>query len=359
MNKQKLALSFLLSLNASISSNLHCAAAEGGDIVRLLQNPSTSCLQGQKIVLKVEKAPNFDVPSTGAGDCLFYPRMLREKLTSLGAEDVVLDLGKRYAWLASFFGKCSDIGVFGKMDETAQKEYTPLEVRTALDSIPDLATFESKSRYLPACCEWANGEVAKIATTLEELQTRAVEEAGRRMHPVLFTRQSAAYEIKSDEEERLFGYLNHRSISREELAAMLTDKPDHTRVFNIQFEDQKEDDIAGTEKPTTIFEGYSERNGAFVNDAILMAAVIKAGGDVVSIDSSPLNLAIGIPSVDDTRKSIKALLGKDHNSRWKKPFLKEDGSICWSPNVDLLVQEKADDWSTVGQTLVKLWDAQR
>lgn len=356
MNKSCFFLSFIFSFCAL---NLQ-GAAQVEDLTALLRNPSTNCLHGKKIVLTVERAPNHDVPSTGAGDCLFYPRILREKLTSLGASDVAVDLGGSYKWLGSFFAKCTDTPVLSAMNPDQQQSYTPLEVRDVLDAIPDLATFVSRSRFLPQTenCTWANQEVDKVITGLLESQISSLEETGIKQVPVLLARQSAGYNLegRSQEDAALFGYLNRRSISREELAAMLENAPQHVDVYNIQLEDQQTDAIPGTKKPVLLYDAYAERNGAFVNDAILMAAVIKMGGQIASICSAPLNLAIGIPDETDTRLSIKALLGKHHNSRWQKPFLQDNGSVSWSPNVELLVQETADDWSSVGTRLVRSWE---
>ena len=74
----------------------------------------------------------------------------------------------------------------------------------------------------------------------------------------------------------------------------------------------------------------------------------------MSVDTGPGCLTLGIPEVDDNRKSIKMLLGKRYNSRWKRPFV-EDGSVCWSKNLELIVQEREDDWTYVGQKVVESW----
>ena len=117
--------------------------------------------------------------------------------------------------------------------------------------------------------------------------------------------------------------------------------------YNIQFEDQKLPDIPGTRKPATIWKGYNNRRGAFVNDAIFMKAVLKAGGKILSVDTAAACLALGMPNKNDERKNIYILLAKEHNSRWKGQYVNPDGSSVWSENIVLLKQDKQGDWLSV------------
>jgi len=341
----------------TFSKDIH--SSEG--ILEHLREPSYNCLLGAKIVLTVELPPNFDVPSTGAGDCLFYPRILIEYLKSLGAEEVVLDLGKKYGWLTKFFKECSNIKLVSDFSEQELKEYVGLEVREILDNVQKLEEFESRSRYFsndPSLDE----EIEKVVKKLEGMNSIVREEVGRNMTPVLFTRQSAHYDLEKKEDEKdeefeerkeLLGYLNHRSISIEGLEKFAEVKPDFVKIYNNQFEDQDKVDIKGIEKPDAICK--VKANFPFGKDYVRYKAFLRAGGQIVSIDSSPLCVAIGIPEVNDTRKNIKALLAKNYNSRWKAPFVK-DGVVCWSQNVELYIQEKYDDWTDVRNKVVKNWE---
>ena len=325
-------------------------------ILKLLRNSSENFLGGTKIVLSGEMPPNYDVPSMGAGDMLLYPRVLRDKLKEMGAEEVALDLGKRYEWLTQFFVKCSDLPLFSRMSEKEKCGYIQLEIRSVLDNLKELSAFKPKSRYLSDDCKksgWAIGEVEKVKQRIKDISSKENDDTGCCMIPVLFTRQSAFYDLEDRNEEELFGYLNKRSISREELEKLLQEahleryKKENIRIYNIQLEDQDKEEIPGIEKPGNLYSGYEKRNGAFVNDAIMMKAVIESGGKIVSIDSSALNLAMGIPSSKDKRINIIALLRKDYNSRWKTPFLKEDSSVCWSPNVRFIIKDGNYKWSEI------------
>ena len=326
-----------------------------GDVLGLIENESANCLQGKKIVLRGNTPPNYDVPSMGAGDWFLYALWLTAKLESLGAESVVIDQPK---FLKNFFTYCSDIGVFSDVRKGQEAEYIPLKVADILN-VAHLDQFECNKRYMES--SFYESEVEVVLENIAELKETVSEQTGREPKIVIFTRQSAGYTIKGkneeqrQEQEALYGYLNHRSISREDLADMLAAKPDYVKVYNIQFEDQKEVNIAGTEKPTALYPGYAQRRGAFVNDAILMKAVVEAGGELVSVDTAATNLAFGIPRVDDDRKNIKVFLGARHNSRWKAPYLKGKDSVSWSKNVQLFTQENEDDWSDVGQKVVESW----
>jgi len=325
-----------------LMSFLTINASEKDVLLKKLRSGKGGCLKGKNIIITCKKAPNKDVPSFGLGDGFLYLRVLTEYLETKYKANVSVVPPKP---LVKFFNLCSNIKIANEGDK---KENTIIvDCVELLDNIDGLENFESKKRFLDKTKLWANREVNDLVEVFKKLNKI----------PVIVTRQSAHYKFKSKEEEKTMAYLNERSISREKLAKILKKKPEHIEVFNMQFEDQKELDIENTKKPVTVYPSYNKRAGAFVRDAILLKAALKAGGQIVSIDTAAAMLAIGVPEAEDKRKNIIILLGKAHNSRWKKPFLKKDGSVSWSKNVLFLVQKKRKDWSAVGKMLNKIWSS--
>jgi len=306
-------------------------------VIEALKTRKFDLLAGKKIMVTCNKAPYDDVPSFGLGDAFLFLRFVVDYLETECKSHVVLVPPKA---LCRFFSLCSDIPVV-EPGNPLYDECISVECRDLLQHIPDIQKFESKKRFLGKNCIWANAQVQKIVSHLKK----------RNIIPVLITRQSNYYKLKSKSEENIFGYLNNRSISRQELADIVQGVSEQVRVYNIQFEDQKLPDIAGVQKPTVIYPEYDNYMGAFVQDAILMKAVLQAGGYVVSVETAAGHLACGVVDVCDTRKNIIMLLGKQYSCRWKSPFLNEDGSVTWSANTKLIIQEKAGDWTDVGKKL--------
>ena len=345
------------------SVGLDFSDSEKDAILQSLRLENKAQLKDKKIVITCKRAPNHDVPSFGFGDAFLYPIRLVDYLEKCGAKVAVCPPRP----LVKFFKQCSDLQVIE--DVSKNSEYTAVDCVEFLDNIKDFHTFDSKRRFLGRNCKELNKEVADLAY---KMKTSGII-------PILITRQSSKLPKKYERDAK-FEYMDHRSISRNQLGDMVNkflearkkheeapksiwvrmfafinvfSRPKKVKFYNIQFEDQRQPDIDGVEKPDKIYPKYKERRGAFVNDAVLMKAALDAGGCVVSVDTAAGNAAVGVPGVDDTRKNIKFLMAKKCNSRWKGKFRRPDGSSVWSPNIDVIRQKRLDDWSHVSDELIK------
>jgi len=319
-------------------------------------------LKNKKILIICKEPPNNDVPSFGFGDGFFYTPRLVEYLKKVkGAKEVYIAPPKA---LTRFFKTCSDLKV---LEDDANCTYERVDVRELLDAIPNIHKFKSKKRYLSGPnCKWASKEVDKLVDAFKKSN----------IIPVVVTRQSSTVPRKYAR-QRKFKYLTKRSMSREQagqaLESFYENAPFHKErpwpwkafdrilnrgkknvvFFNIQFEDQKLPDISGMLKPETIWEGYKNCRGAFVNDAIFMKAALKVGGKILSVDTAAACLSLGIPSKHDLRKNIYLLLATERNSRWKGEYVNPDGFSAWSPNVVLVKQEYAGDWMSAFEIVMQ------
>ncbi|MFC1842237.1 hypothetical protein ACFLYU_01110 [Candidatus Dependentiae bacterium] len=337
--RQILLLTILCTSNFAITQEENL---EKETTLNLLKTGRRNCLEQKKIIITCEKAPNEDVPSFGFGDAFMYCIVLYDYLERYARAEVMLCPPKP---LIKFFKTCSDLSVFEEKDK--KQDFIKIECKDLLKAIPNIHTFECKRRYLSKNCVWANQEARKVLAHIKKMN----------IIPILFTRQSSKLP-KELENNPAFNYLDRRSITREELSNFLqthNQNLETVKIFNIQFEDQKEPDIYGTEKPIKLYPGYSKKNGAFINDAILMKAVIQAGGYIVSVETAAGHVGMFIPEIDNTRKNVIFLLAKKHSCRWKPPFLKNNNTITWAKNVTLLIQENYGDWMPVLQKLVAHW----
>ncbi|MFC1841564.1 hypothetical protein ACFLYA_00665 [Candidatus Dependentiae bacterium] len=334
--------------------NIFRSKKKKDEVIEALKNNDRKTLKRKRILITCHKAPNKDVPSFGFGDAFLYFPRLCEYLKKKGVVHVAICPPKP---LAKFFKTCSDLKV---VEEESADGYHKIDCRDLLDNIKDFHKFKSKKRYLVGKnCKEANELVEKLADKFKRLNIK----------PIIVTRQASNLPKKYARKSK-FKYMNHRSVTRDDLEDSLEyyfdsrpepqpvmhglfgalyrifgDGKKEVRFYNIQFEDQRQPDILGMEKPEAIWKGYKKRRGAFVNDAILMKAALKAGGKIISVDTAAANLAVGIPHKDDPRKNVCILLGKEHNSRWKGKFLNEDGSSRLSNNIVLFKQKQAGDWN--------------
>jgi len=331
-------------------------------VLRALRSEHIDTLKDKKIVIVCNKAPHWNVPFFPLGDALGYLPRLCDYLEKRGAKVFVAPPKP----LVKFFKACSDLDVLDNSEDN--QGHIIVECSDLLGNIPNFHKFETSKRYLGKSCKWANKKVNEIAKRFKKMGGL----------PVVFMRRGSRLPAKHKNQYK-FGYANRRSMSREEMQELIRiylqnkskeqvskfkrffkrvigkyDK--NVQFYNIQFERRREKDISGAAKPATLYKKHDERRGAFVNDAILMKAAIKVGGQVVCVDAAITSLALGIPEVDDNKKNIKILLAKNRNSRWKGPFLKKDGSSVWPKNADVIRQEKENDWLAVGYKLMESWE---
>jgi len=366
----KLSLVGLLLINGAAQASLCgwfkrtfcCGPDLKQEILDNLRIGNYEALKDKNIVVTCKKAPNSDVPSFGFGDGFLYPIRLCDFLENVcGANSAVCPPGP----LNKFFETCSDLHVI--KDISKNNGFIAIDCVDLLNNIPDFHIYECNKRFLSK-----NNALSKEATEL----AHKMKKSG--IIPILITRQSSKLP-KEHEGNKKFKYLDFRSMSRgnvQDLVGKFNAErqkyeeskgifarlfaafnffttPKQVRFYNIQFEDQKQPDIPGVEKPDVIYPQYKERRGAFVNDLVLMKAALDAGGQVVSVDTAAGNVAVGVPDVNDTRKNIKFLMAKEHNSRWKGKFVKPDGSSVWSQNIEIVKQKDMGDWSSVCDELVK------
>ena len=329
------------------------------EVIDALYKKKRRPLKGKKILITCNHAPNNDVPSFGFGDAFLYFPRLCEYLQQKGA-DVAIRPPRP---LTAFFRKCSDLKV---VQDDVKGEYTKVDCSELLQAIKNFQHFRSKKRYLIGKnSRWAEGLVNSLADKFRR----------ENIIPVVVTRQASKLPWKYALRPK-FSYMNNRSMSREDLEKSLRGflgkipqrnilgfwsaltnvfvrKRPTVAFYNIQFEDQKKPNITGIQKPTSVWSGYANRRGAFVNDAIFMKAALQAGGKIVSVDTAAANLAIGIPEVGDQRRNVFVALAKEHNSRWKGNYINQDGSSAWSNNIVLLTQKRSGNWESAFALLIK------
>ena len=306
--------------------------ADDGGSTEFLQLFSSSgrSLAGKCVAWCGEVPPEESVPSMGAGDWAWFTPNLVAEVESRGGTAVV----NPPKFLGNFFRTCSDIKVLSDLHPEEQKRYVRVETADGFREFPHSeGNFFLHKEFMGRNCEEAN----KVVTQAEELLNIYRDECMER-EPVfsLISRASASYKFKTPEEERKFGYLAKRSISREELADILREyKPEHVKLLNITFDD-KDSVVEGAENATAFINDLAKKQGvepvlgkkrgAFVEDTILMKAV-KA---ILSVDTCTANIPARMLGVQNY-----VFLAQEHNVRWHK---------LWALGAHLHIQSIAGDW---------------